>query len=477
MATTTPKLAEALISPAKLIGRDEMNLAEFPSALVADRAEVGQKTLYFEDEHGRLTVTGSDAYGLPTASDTDVIVALIYLTKLRNNFKDIKVNFSRYELIKLLNWRDDGDSYKRLDQSLNRWHGVSLIYDGCWWNNRLKCYTDMKLHIIEEVEIVKGDARRAARLAGQIELPLSSLEWSKKFIESCQADNLRQLNLDEYFSLKSAIAKRLYRFLGKRFYLQGDWTFDLNEIAFDRVGLSRGYEGNAGKIKAKLHPAIEELESIGFLHPLSREKRYRRIDRGHWTIRLARHSPVLVTLQPPATPEASPPPLVAELTKRGITAKSADELVKQHQAESIQAKIDVFDWMMEKQDKRVAKSPEGYLVKSITDDYKTPKGFVSAADRQKQAEAKQARERKDAEDRRRKQQEDAIEQGKQKRDVAYWAQLTPEEQAQLQAKADASVDAQELAKQARPLRELGQGMRRREYIRRMLDEQEQATKA
>ena len=48
--------------------------------------------------------------------------------------------------------------------------------------------------------------------------------------------------------------------LGKRFYVQGDWTFDLNEIAFDRVGLSRSYT-DAGKIKEKLQPAIDELEA------------------------------------------------------------------------------------------------------------------------------------------------------------------------------------------------------------------------
>ena len=101
MATTNSMPTEDSIPPAKLIGRDEMNLAEFPIALLADRTQAGQKTLYFEDEHGRLTVTGSDAYGLPTATDTDVIVALIYLTKQRNNFRDVKVNFSRYELIKL----------------------------------------------------------------------------------------------------------------------------------------------------------------------------------------------------------------------------------------------------------------------------------------------------------------------------------------------------------------------------------------
>ena len=115
-------------------GRDEPG--RVPDCLARGSVPAGQKTLYFEDKHGRLTVTGSDAYGLPTATDTDVIVALIYLTKMRNNFTDVKVNFSKYELIKLLNWPDEGESYKRLDQSFNRWGGVWLVYDKCWWNNK-----------------------------------------------------------------------------------------------------------------------------------------------------------------------------------------------------------------------------------------------------------------------------------------------------------------------------------------------------
>ncbi|MBV8234845.1 MAG: replication initiator protein A [Planctomycetaceae bacterium] len=67
------------------IGRDEMNLAEFPIALIAERVPPRCKTLVFEGQHGKLTVTGSDVYGLPTAPDSDVIVGLIQLTKLRND--------------------------------------------------------------------------------------------------------------------------------------------------------------------------------------------------------------------------------------------------------------------------------------------------------------------------------------------------------------------------------------------------------
>jgi hypothetical protein len=449
MAATRHDAEREQLEPSPLIGRDEMNLAEFPIALLADRAPDGQKTLYFEDQHGRLTITASDAYGLPTAIDTDVIVSLIYLTKLRNEFKDTKINFSRYEIIKLLNWIDEGKSYKRLDLSLNRWSGVLLVYDKCWWNNKLKCYTSAKMHIIENVEIIDNDARRKAHSTGQTGLPLSYFTWDRKFIESCQADNLRQLNLDEYFSLKSAVAKRLYRFLGKRFYVQRDWTFDLNEIAFDRIGLSRSY-ADAGKIKEKLQPAIDELESIGFLRPLTRDDRYNRIDRGQWTIRLTRQSAALVALRQPAKPEPkaepAPPPLVLELIKRGVSDKIAADLVRAHDAETIRQQIEILDWRLSGKKADKIADPAAWLVSAINHPHAAPKGFVSAAERQRQQEAKQAKERAEAEERRRQQQQAARERAEDEAIAAYRKALTSEALARLEA--DAIAQASEETRQA-----------------------------
>ena len=442
-----------------LIGRDELNLAEFPIALVADRAPKGQKTLYFEDRHGRLTVTGSDAYGLPTAADADVIVALLYLTKQRNNFGDVKVKFSRYELIKLLNWPNEGGSYKRLDMAFNRWGGVWLVYDKCWWDNKSKMYRSAKMHIIDDV--VFGEEPKGAR-DGRANQPTSTFTWNRTFIESCQADNLRHLDLDTYFSLASAVSKRLYRFLGKRFYYQGDFAFDLKEIAFDRVGLSRTYEGNAGKIKEKLQPAIDELEAVGFLRPLSRDDRYTRIDRGQWTIRLTagplgkNPRPVRQLPPPPTMPDladiaepgdarpmpAPPSPLVAELINRGVTGTTAADLVRQHPDERIEAKLEVFDWLMEKQDKRVARSPAGYLVKSITEDYAAPKGFEPRAARQARAGAKRQAEREAAEGRRREREQEARDRATREGADAYLKRLTPAEREALEAEVLAAADSE-----------------------------------
>src|SRR5262245_13711551 len=98
----------------ELVGKDEMNFAEFPIAFLSDRVPAGVNTLVFEDtvrDKGtglpvvrKLTVRGADGLGLPTAGDVDVLVALMQLTKQRNDFTERRVYFSRYELIKFLGW-------------------------------------------------------------------------------------------------------------------------------------------------------------------------------------------------------------------------------------------------------------------------------------------------------------------------------------------------------------------------------------
>src|SRR4029078_7021903 len=77
-------------------GSDENNLAEFPLALLSDFAPPNQKTVEFQDTltdwatgkeiTRRVCVTGSDKFGLPTAKDEQVLMALIQLTGIVNSF-------------------------------------------------------------------------------------------------------------------------------------------------------------------------------------------------------------------------------------------------------------------------------------------------------------------------------------------------------------------------------------------------------
>jgi hypothetical protein len=431
----------------KLVGgRDELNLAEFPITVLSDRVPEGMKTLVFEDEvfdqqagemvKRRLTITGSDAYGLPTAVDDEILVALIQLTKLSNGFSNRQVHFTRYELLKLLGWNDEGRNYERIEESLNRWVGVTFFYDNAWWNREAKSWVSEKFHLLDNVSLLDRDERRRFKVRKQQEFAFSSFRWNEVIFQSFQADNLKRLNVDLYFALESSISKRMYRFLDKRFFHRRRWEFDLKEFAFEHIGLSRSY-ADAGKIKEKLQPAFDELTAAGFLEPMSREQRYTKLSRGKWRVAVVQRArPIEAVTEAGETSE-----LERALVSRGVTPATARELVERHPAEHVQARIEAFDWLVTKKDRKVTKSPAGYLVKSIADSYSPPKGFESKADRDHRAAAEDAKRRKVEESKKRAEAEQqAREKAEQKRIADYLKSLTADEREALEAEAFANAN-------------------------------------
>ena len=113
----------ATTKPLGQLGRDEMNLAEFPITLLTDRVPKDQTEAIYQDEiyddrtgrtlTRRLTIKAG-GYGLTKAADDEVILALIQLTRQKNNFNRRRVEFSRHELIQMLNWPSHGTSYERI---------------------------------------------------------------------------------------------------------------------------------------------------------------------------------------------------------------------------------------------------------------------------------------------------------------------------------------------------------------------------
>jgi hypothetical protein len=162
---------------------------------------------------------------------------------------------------------------------------------------------------------------------------------------------------------------------------------------------------------------------------------------------------------------------VAQLVARAVTRTKAVELVKRHPAAAIAAKLEIFDWLTETGDRRLARSPAGWLVKAIEDDYAAPKGFESRADRERKARDGQRRQRQAAEERRRRAEENARVRAEEEAVDRYWAAPTPSQQAELDGAARALADPEALAQETGPLKRMGTAIRRRAYIRRLLQEQ------
>lgn len=438
---------EKVPAPVFPFGKDELNLAEFPIALLADRVPAGQKTMEFEDQifderkgqlvTRKLTVTASDKFGLPTAKDDEILLGLMQLTFKENGFTERHVNFTRLDLLKLLGWEDTGQNYRRIDTSLSRWAGVLLHWENSWWDKQQQSWTTRGFHIIESYEI--NDSRQAK---GQLELPYSRFTWNEIIFKNFHNGYLKRLDLDFYLSLRNATSKRMYRFLDKRFFHRPDWTFPLRTFACEHVGLSRGYS-DAGKFKEKLQPAIEELQEVGFIETMSREERYTKVGPGEWTITIRKKSQTKargeIAVQRKKVEGSE---IDTELTTRGVTLATAVELIAAHSPEHIREFIEIFDWLLAKKDRRVSKNPGGYLAESIRKTYARPTGFESKAEREKKRVAEQERMRRAEEAKKRTEQEQqARDEAEQGRIAAYLETLNDDEREALKTEAIAKANS------------------------------------
>lgn len=240
-----------------------MNLAEFPLAMLSTRGNPKVKTLEFRDvvkgKNGELLnrdwiITGADKFGLPTASDDEVLLGLLKLT-VDEGMVDRKVYFTRYELLRILRWTTEGRSYTRLQRALDRLSGVRIKASNAFYDNESKLYNTRNFGIVDAYEI--NDAREP-------EAKSSFFIWSEVLFGSFQAGFIKKLDLDFYLDLKSAVSKRLYRYLDKHFWYKSKVQLNLFTLAHEKIGISRNYRF-ASSLRQQIDPAVEELTNLGFL--------------------------------------------------------------------------------------------------------------------------------------------------------------------------------------------------------------------
>lgn len=378
-------------------GRDELNLAEFPLSLISKRADQDTKVLVFEDKiwdsesrsmvTRKVTISGSADCGLPNAADEEVLLALIQITKLQG-FRNKKVYFSRYNLLQILGWEDNGYYYNRIVSALNTWLGVNVKWHNAWRDYTKKTsWGDKGIVLIQAFELKKRENADSS----------SYITWADHLFESFQAGNLKGLDFGLYRALRDSIAKRMFRFLDKRFYNRDMLTFDLATFAYEKIGMKRTYALN--NVKQKFKPAIEELVAVGFLKPLPDKQRYRKRKAGEWDVVFIKA--VEENGQRPLPMEIDTLPSVEnELVKQGVSRQRAKSLAARYPEAHIRAKLEEFDYRMtrEEGDPLRPQNPGGYLAQSIEEDYASPKGFKAQAEveRERQEKEEQRAQRKAA---------------------------------------------------------------------------------
>jgi hypothetical protein len=216
--------------------------------------------------------------------------------------------------------------------------------------------------------------------------------------KSIQTGYIKNLDIQLYFGLESAIAKRLYRYLDKKRYGKRKFEISIFTLAEAHLGLAKCKY--ASQIKEKLDPVHDDLIKAGFLKSaeyaptadgLSEKVIYVFGKRAELTDGERKRLKIKEAKGKKAGEETPEEKVVKLLVDAGITELAARQMVRNYPLQKIETQIKALPF-------RKANNPAGMLVASINEDWALPNEYVKKVKKAKQDNvAKQKQEQEEAE--------------------------------------------------------------------------------
>src|SRR5215217_4194310 len=311
----------------------ERNLEEYPLFELKARQR-GSKARLFErviEGEGGVSlrqswkVIPSGEYGMPGPID---LAVLQLLEKRGGMHEDGELAFSLYELRKVLGWSDDsGGAYQQIKDAL-----VRIQLTGVQSSNAFYSAADEQLiadsfnvwsvHFAQRKKRGRANSSRARTTQDR-----HVLRFHPVFIRNYEAQYLKGLDADFFWSLKMPLSKRLYRLIDLQRAGGLSWRTELLAVR-DQIPLDYSYPS---QIKRALKKAHEELKEKGFLSVVDDA-----LNKKENTTSVLYHiSPLFARRQKALELSGTPQEMFAieRLMREGVRGDTARDLVVSHGAE------------------------------------------------------------------------------------------------------------------------------------------------
>src|SRR5919112_1626669 len=312
----------------------ERNLEEYPLFELKARQR-GSKARLFErviEGEGGVSlrqswkVIPSGEYGMPGPLDQDVYLAVLQLLEKRGGMpEDGELAFSLYELRKVLGWSDDsGGAYRQIKDALVRIQltgvqSTNAFYSAADEQLIADSFNVWSVHFAQRKK--RGGAAPGAQATTQ---DRHVLRFHPIFIRNYEAQYLKGLDADFFWSLRMPLSKRLYRLIDLQRASGLSWRTDLFAVR-DQIPLDYAYPS---QIKRALKKAHAELEEKGFLSGVDYEEH----EEENTTSVLYRISHLFARRQKALSLSGTPQQMFAieRLMREGVRGDTARDLVVSH---------------------------------------------------------------------------------------------------------------------------------------------------
>lgn len=215
------------------------------------------------EQYWRISVP--EPYELPGTFDQDVWVAVQTLVNVRGGMPDDgKLSFSMYALLEIMGRPNNGQNYKELRESLERLSATHIYSENAFYSKDVEKFETRGFNLWD-VHFSQTVNKKLGRASEKHEL-----EFHSVVRRSFQAEYLKTLDKDFYYSLSSRFAKRLYRLIDRKRLDNLSWSVPLERLK-QLLPLPISYR-YPSKIKTVLSTAHGELRERGFLIETSYEK-------------------------------------------------------------------------------------------------------------------------------------------------------------------------------------------------------------
>lgn len=326
-------------------GLEERNMARLNPVVALNRVPKNMtgwcKTVEV-DSLGTMTVTcvTSSGYTVPHGLDGDVVFALLSAYEFQGRPTDGRVRVNMNNLCEYVGLKPSTNTYERIYDSLQCLLNTLYHAESCWGNERNGKWEwrSLSFRIINSLGFKNtGETKQEARAFGESNSDVV-IQLGDEIIQSVQMEHTRWVDLATYHRLSFPLVRLLYRLLEEQQAISSGKTFRVPVAALGQhLGLREldpdgGIESKYNvpktrviridRVRRALEPAHKELLEMGYLRDVEYEGRGQKQE-------------VIYTfgtnVQITADVET-----VALLTKHGVTAVRAAELVRAHGRERIE---------------------------------------------------------------------------------------------------------------------------------------------
>jgi hypothetical protein len=236
-----------------VVGRDEIHLASLPFTRRKNDGNPILKSWTAMGVDGKLHNFFWNVTKPPSTHAEDVLVALINIG-IRTGQPDQIVETYAYEVLQVMKRNPGGSSYERITNAIEALRVVK-IQTNAIWDEKNQAYVRNTFGFIQRYYDVmtRREIIDSATMFG--------VEWTNIFYERL-AQSTIGIDLDLYFELDNAMARRLYRHINRMMLLHGYFKQDLGLLASVHMGLSSN-RLHLSQLDAILSPATKELEEKG----------------------------------------------------------------------------------------------------------------------------------------------------------------------------------------------------------------------